>query len=159
MWLQEGKASYQSWEGGIVSGSIRGNANLKSSIQIIDSDGKKYPMLKEGTEYVMGGNPGENINIKLQTSSDGDPRSDKYGVYIKKLDLNYLAKVQEDYLKTLGASRKKYLLEHPDELSAAVNDKVNPKFIDWKAGSPPEVSNVSSSKPDATSDHPDLPSP
>ena len=126
MWLQEGKDPKQSWSGGHGSGSKTGNANLKSSVQLIDPEGKKYPMLKEGTEFVMGGNPGENINIKLQTSSDGDPRSDKYGVYIKKLDLNYLAKVQEDYLKTLGASRKKYLLEHPDELSAAVNDKVNP---------------------------------
>ena len=78
-------------------------------------------MLKEGTDYVMGGNPGENINIKLQTSSDGDPRSDEYGVYIKKLDLDYLAKVQEDYLRTLGAARKKYLLEHPDELNKEVH--------------------------------------
>lgn len=125
MWLQEGKASYQSWEGGIVSGSIRGNANLKSSIQIIDSDGKKYPMLKEGTEYVMGGNPGENINIKLQTSSEGDPRSDEYGVTINKLDMDYLIKTREDYLRTLGASRKKYLLEHEDELNAILENQVD----------------------------------
>jgi hypothetical protein len=125
MWLQSGKDPTQSWSGGYGAGSKSGNANLKSSMQLISPEGKKYPMLKEGTEFVMGGNPGENINIKLQTSSDGDPRSDKYGVYIKKLDIGYLAKVQEDYLRTLGAARKKYLLEHPDELSAAVMDKVD----------------------------------
>jgi|GEM_PF-2995027 hypothetical protein len=125
MWLQSGKDPSQTWTGGYGAGSASGNANLKSNVQIIDPDGTKYPMLKEGTDYIMGGNPGENINIKLQTSSDGDPRSDQYGVYIKKLDIGYLAKVQEDYLRTLGAARRKYLLEHPDELSQAVMNKVN----------------------------------
>ena len=87
MWLQSGKSSDQTWTGAYGTGSTSGKANLKSTVQIIDSDGKKYPMLKDGTEYVMGGNPGETMNIKLETSSDGDPRSDQYGVYIKKLDL------------------------------------------------------------------------
>jgi len=126
MWIQSGKDPIQTWSGGYAAGSSSGYANLKSTAQLIDSDGTKYPMLKEGTDYVMGGNHGENINIKLQTSSDGDPRSDQYGVYIKKLDISYLAKVQEDYLKTLGAARKKYLLEHPDELNKEVMNKVNP---------------------------------
>ncbi len=125
MWIQSGKDPTQTWSGGYAAGSSSGYADLKSTVQLIDSDGTKYPMLKEGTDYVMGGNPGENINIKLQTSSDGDPRSDQYGVYIKKLDLDYLAKVQEDYLRTLGAARKKYLLEHPDELNKEVLDKVD----------------------------------
>ncbi len=126
MWLQAGKSSDQTWTGAYGTGSIVGNANLKSTVQLIDPEGKKYPMLKEGTEYMMGGNPGETMNIKLQTSSDGEPRSDQYGVYIKKLDLGYLAKVQEDYLRTLGAARKKYLLEHPDELNEAIMDNVDP---------------------------------
>ena len=127
MWLQSGKSSDQTWTGAYGTGSTSGKANLKSTVQIIDSDGKKYPMLKDGTEYVMGGNPGETMNIKLETSSDGDPRSDEYGVYIKKLDLGYLSKVREDYLRTLGAARKKYLLEHPDELNNEVMSKVNPQ--------------------------------
>jgi hypothetical protein len=129
MWIQSGKDPSQTWSGGYAAGSSSGYADLKSTVQLIDSDGTKYPMLKEGTDYVMGGNPGENINIKLQTSSDGDPRSDQYGVYIKKLDLDYLAKVQEDYLRTLGAGRKKYLLEHPDELNKEVMDKVDPNRV------------------------------
>ena len=129
MWLQSGKDPTQTWTGAYGTGSISGNANLKSTVQLIDPEGKKYPMLKEGTDYVMGGNPGETMNIKLQTSSDGEPRSDQYGVYIKKLDIEYLIKVQEDYLKTLGDARKKYLLEHPDELSKAVANQVDPSRV------------------------------
>ncbi len=125
MWLQAGKSSDQAWSGDYGTGSTSGKANLKSTMQIIDPDGNKYPMLKEGTEYVMGGNPGEIMNIKLQTSSNGEPRSDQYGVWIKKLDLKYIQKVREDYLRTLGAARKQYLLEHPNELDNEVMNKVD----------------------------------
>ncbi len=54
--------------------------------------------------------------IDVQTLSDGKPVSDKYEIYVKKLDLEYISSVAQEYKLTKSASRQKYLEDHPDIL-------------------------------------------
>jgi hypothetical protein len=127
--MQEGKSSDQVWSTkGAGSGSKK--TNFRSTLKIQDpTSGKTFPVLKNGTEYTVGANPGENIIVDVQTLSDDKPVADKYEIYIKKLDIEYMASVAEDYKLTKSADRQRYLEAHPEVLFQEAGPNMDPNKI------------------------------
>jgi len=127
--MQEGKSSDQVWSTkGAGSGSKK--TNFRSTLKIQDpTSGKTFPVLKNGSEYTIGANPGENIIVDVQTLSDDKPVADKYEIYIKKLDIEYMASVAENYKLTKSADRQRYLEAHPEVLFQEAGPNMDPDKI------------------------------
>ena len=67
--------------------------------------------------------------IDVQTLSDSKPVSDKYEIYVKKLDLEYISSVAQEYKLTKSASRQKYLEDHPEILFQEAGSNIDANKI------------------------------
>jgi hypothetical protein len=67
--------------------------------------------------------------IDVQTLSDDKPVSDKYEIYVKKLDLEYISSVAQEYKLTKSASRQKYLEDHPEILFQEAGSNIDANKI------------------------------
>jgi hypothetical protein len=61
--------------------------------------------------------------------SDDKPVADKYEIYIKKLDIEYMASIAENYKLTKSADRQRYLEAHPEVLFQEAGPNMDPNKI------------------------------